>query len=122
MVLGKEAPVRDVVEACGSDAGGAVLDEPLHQVDASDVVAVVHDVHAVGAALGEVLLRHFADGVCGEDDVVVAQHGIGAEHREVGTGHDAERQALLLVLDGETLRLLLSERDEVRHDRRVVNE
>ena len=91
-------------------------------MDTSDVVAVVHEVHAVGASLGEVLLRHFADGVGGEDDVVVSVHRIVTEDWEVRAGHDAEGEALVLVLYGEALRLLAAEGDEVRHDGGIVNE
>ena len=91
-------------------------------MDAAHVVAVVHLVHAVGTALGEVLLRHLADALRREDDVVVAQHGVGAEDGEVRAGHDAEDEALLLALHGEhPCALLRVERDEVRHDRGIIH-
>ena len=88
----------------------------------------MHDVHEVLAVLGQILLRHGADGVGFVDDVelhfLVVGEGLAAQNREVGTHDYAKDEALVLVLHGVhklPWLLVLGEGDEVGLDRWVVH-
>ena len=127
--LREKGAVRQVLKARGVDALVAVLDVILDHLHPVHVLAVVHEVHVVLAVLEQVLLRHCADGVCLVDYVILelgaVRPGVPAVDWEVGPHNAAHDQALVLVADGVQLApcgFLLLEGEEVRLDRRIVNE
>ena len=107
--LGEQRPVGYVgIEALRVDPGRRVLDKPLDHLDVRHFFAVVHRIDLVLPAVGQELLRHFADRVGVEDQVVFGHFaGLGvnvaAVDREVGAHNDAANQPLFLVGHGEAL-------------------
>ena len=94
------------------------LDEVLDHLHPFHIAPVlVHEGNDVLAVLGQVLLRHRADGVGLVDDVVFEAVRVAAVDGEVGTHNHAKHQVLVLVLHGVgkdlTLLLLVLEGQEV---------
>ena len=123
VILREEGAVLDIREPLRSDAGGAVLDEPLHHAHAINIrVILVHEVDVVLSTLGQVFLRHNADGVSVIDYVVLAEVVITAEDGEVGPHDHAAHQPLLLVLHTVELHgTLLGQLDEIAVHGRVIH-
>ena len=118
--LGEKGSVRDVVEPGHGHA--VALDEILDHLHPVHIGGV-HRGDLVLEAVGQVLLRHPADGLGLVDDIILAEPFVPAVDGKVGPHHNTPDEPLFLVHHGVRLHPAgVVERLEVAHHGGIVHQ